>query len=59
MRMLTVLLLQLISTRGGEHNSSEEKLNKQRVSSTSQHDLFTMNPNKRNVAKLRDPSISP
>ena len=27
----TVLLSQLISTRGGEHNSSDEKLNKQRV----------------------------
>ena len=52
-RLLIVLLSQLISTRGGENNSSDEKLNKQRVLSTSQPDLFITNPNKLIVAKLR------
>ena len=33
---------QLISTRGGEQNSLNEKLNKQRASNTSQHDSFIM-----------------
>ena len=47
-------------TRGGERNSSDEKLNKQWVMSTSQYVLFIMNPNKLNVAKLGDTSgVSP
>ena len=45
----TVLLSQLISTRGGEHNSTDEKLNKHL--STLQHGLFIANQNKHNVAK--------
>ena len=48
----------LKSTDTGEHNSLDDRLNKQQVSSTSQHDLFIMNPNKCNVAKLGDPSIT-
>ena len=46
---VAMLLLQLISTRGGEHNFSDEKLNKH--SSTLQHGLLNAKPNKRNVAK--------
>ena len=40
-----MLLLQLVSTRGGGHNSSDGKLNKHRVTSSLQHDLFLVNPN--------------
>ena len=58
MGTLTVLLLELILTRVGEHNSLDERLKKQRVSSTSLHDLFITNPNKCNVAKLGDPSTT-
>ena len=49
MRTFTVLLGQLISTRGGEYNSPDEKLNKHL--STLQHDSFIANPDKRNAAK--------
>ena len=45
------VILQLISTLGWEHNSLDEKLNKERVLSTLQHNLFIENPNKRNDAK--------
>ena len=45
------VILQLISTRGWEHNSLDEKLSKERVLSTLQHNLFIANPNKRNDAK--------
>ena len=46
---LAMLLVQLISARDEEHNSSDEKLNKHL--DTLQHDSFIANPNKSNVAK--------
>ena len=49
-----MLLIQLISTRGGEHNSSDEKLNKH--VDTLWHDSFIANPNKR---KRREVHITP
>ena len=48
----------LMSTRGGGRNSSDGKLNKQRVTSTLQYVLFIMNPNKVNVAKLGHTSVA-
>ena len=54
-----MLLIQLVSTQGGRHKSSDEKLHKHRVASTLQQDLFLANPNKLNIAKLRDTRVSP
>ena len=54
-----MLRIQLMSTRGGGRNSLDEKLNKHRVTSTLQYDLFIANPNKLNTAKLVDTSVSP
>jgi hypothetical protein len=48
-----------MSTRGGGCISSDEKLNKQQVMSTSELVLFIANPNKVNVVKLGDTSASP
>ena len=54
-----MLRIQLMSTRGGGRNSLDEKLNKHRVTSTLQYDLFIANTNKLNTAKLVDTSVSP
>ena len=53
-----MLLIQLVSTQGGRHNSSDEKPNKHQVTSNLQQDLFLANPNKLNIAKLGDTRVS-